>query len=1063
MHHPSAPFDGDVLRAPPPRFDPAGAAVIAHEVFGIHATATPLVSERNQNFRLAAEDGRGWVLKVSNPGEQEGVVEMEVGVVRHIAMVDPALPVALPHPTVDGAPWGTVEAPGDVRHFVRLLPLLPGTKGTKTDLSAEAVRDFGAVSARLGRATRGYFHPAAGRRILWDLKHLPALRPHLPLIEDDSRRASVEAILDHFEAVVAPALAGFRAQVIHNDLTFDNTLLDADGRVSGILDFGDMAHSALVFDLVAALIALLGRRSEPADLFGAAEAALAGYASVTPLEDEEAEHLGDLVAARLAQTTLISAWRMRLYPENAAYLASWDAEAWPMLALFDALGLDEVRRRFAAAARQVPAWPMAGLPGTGTGVARRQADDDELRARRRVLGSALSSLTYERPLHLVRGTGARMYDPEGRAFLDAYNNVPVVGHSHPRVVAAIARQAATLNTNTRYLHRTVIELAERLVATMPPSLDTVMFVNSGSEANDLAWRLATTFTGGRGGIVTDFAYHGVSAAIADLSPEEWPRHERPAHVGTIPPPDTYRLPAALGPDWAGRTAERLHEAVAELVERGIRPAAVYIDGAFTSDGIFAPPPGYWHDLVRHTHAAGALYVADEVQAGYGRTGDGPWSFSPVGIIPDIVTLGKPMGNGHPVAAVITRAEIVDRFAAETEFFSTFGGNPVACAAAMAVLDVIEDERLVANAAAVGEEIRAAVRALAARHPAIGDVRGRGLMIGVELVADRRVPRSRRPPGGAGPERDARTGRAGRDDRPPRQHAQDPAAARAGGRGRRAAGSCSRRGAGRRDELSVRRAGAGRAPAVPWRRLGSGRQARRRRTATRRATNSPIPAASRSTETPATDTTAGPLDAVGAAAGAVAGGGRPGAMIPVLSPPAAGDPTGPFPVVPAPGAGWPGLAAGPGTPPAGGGGAVVVTLTGGELPAGTGEPSAATGGPPAGRDVAAGPGEAAAALGAATGTGGDARGGAPAGPAVRPASKAGAWAALSLATGAAPEVERLAVDPRPGSPAVSSRPAIPRAVRPVASGRTLERGAASQSRARRQPDGRRRAASSGVSR
>ncbi len=183
-------------------------------------------------------------------------------------------------------------------------------------------------------------------------------------------------------------------------------------------------------------------------------------------------------------------------------------------------------------------------------------------------------------------------------------------------------------------------------------------------------------------------------------------------------------------------AAHLDDAVAELAARGLRPAAVYVDGAFTSDGIFAPPPSYLRELVRRAHAAGALFVADEVQAGYGRMGDGLWSFEAAGIVPDIVTLGKPMGNGHPVAAVITRAEIVDRFAAATQFFSTFGGNPVACAAAMAVLDVVEDERLTANAAAVGEEIRAAIRATATRHSAIGDVRGRGLMIGVELVRDR---------------------------------------------------------------------------------------------------------------------------------------------------------------------------------------------------------------------------------------------------------------------------------------------------------------------------------------
>ncbi len=730
--------DGDILRAAPPRFGLERAAAIAADLFGVHGAATPLVSERDQNFRIAADDGRGWVLKVSNAGEREGVVEMETGVVRHVAAVDPSLPVAVPHATRDGAPWGMIAGSGGARHLVRLLPLMPGRNGMAIELSREAIREFGGVSARLGRATRGYFHPMAGRQILWDVKHLPDLRPHLSFVADERRRALVETILDRFEAAVAPALGGFRAQVIHNDLTFDNTLLDATDRVSGIVDFGDMAHTALVLDLVAALVALLGGREDAADLFAAAEAAVAGYAAVTPLEDEEATLLGDLVAARLAQTTLISAWRIGIYPENAAYLSSWDAEAWPMLALFEAVGLPEVRRRFAAAARRIPSWPVQAGPAS-----RATGDDAALVGRRRrVLGSALSALTYERPLHLVRGEGARMYDPEGRPYLDCYNNVPVVGHAHPRVVAAIARQAATLNTNTRYLHETVVALAERLVATMPPGLDTVMFVNSGSEANDLAWRLATTVTGARGGIVTAWAYHGVSAAIADLSPEEWPRGDRPPHVATIPPPDTYRLPGAGGSDglggapWAERAAARLDDTVADLAFRGVGPAAVYVDGGFTSDGIFAPPPAYLRDLVRRTHDAGALFVADEVQAGYGRMGDGLWSFEAAGIVPDLVTLGKPMGNGHPVAAVITRAEIVDRFAAETEFFSTFGGNPVACAAAMAVLDVMEDEGLTANAAAVGEEIRAGIRAQAARHPAIGDVRGRGLMIGVDLVRDR---------------------------------------------------------------------------------------------------------------------------------------------------------------------------------------------------------------------------------------------------------------------------------------------------------------------------------------
>lgn len=736
-----SPGQGDVLRDPPPRLTAGQAAGVARDLFGVDGAATPLVSERDQNFRVDAGDGTGWVLKVSNAGEREAVVEMEVGVVRHVAALDPGLPVALPRLTLRGEPWGVAAGPGGARHLVRLLPLLPGRHAAAVELPLERVRDFGAVSARLGRATRGFFHPLAGRPILWDVRHLGRLRPHLDLLDEPGRRELVGAILERFDQFVAPRLPGLRAQVIHNDLTFDNTLLDEDGRVSAIVDFGDMAHTALVLDLVAALVALMGGRNDPGALFAAAEAGIAGYASITPLEEDEAAILGDLVLARLAQTVLISAWRLRLYPENAAYLSSWDAEAWPMLGLFERVGLDQVRRRLASAGRRVPAWavPAGPLSGEGGPLA-----DDDLAARRRVLGSALSPLFYERPLQLVRGEGARMFDPDGRAYLDAYNNVPVAGHSHPRVVAAIARQAATLNTNTRYLHRAVVELAERLVATMPAGLDTVMFVNSGSEANDLAWRLATTATGGRGAIVTDWAYHGVSAATADLSPEEWPRGRRPATVATVAPPDTFREPPPDAAGWADRARGTLGAAVADLAGRGIGPAAVVIDGAFTSDGIFAPPGAYLRELVAATRAAGALFVADEVQAGHGRTGDGLWSFEAAGIVPDLVTLGKPMGNGHPVAAVVTRAEIVDRFAAEAELFSTFGGNPVACAAATAVLEVIADERLVQNADVIGGLVRAGIREIAARHPAIGDVRGRGLMIGVEIVAD---PQRREPDAG----------------------------------------------------------------------------------------------------------------------------------------------------------------------------------------------------------------------------------------------------------------------------------------------------------------------------
>ncbi len=268
-----------------------------------------------------------------------------------------------------------------------------------------------------------------------------------------------------------------------------------------------------------------------------------------------------------------------------------------------------------------------------------------------------------------------------------------------------------------------------------------MFVNSGSEANDLAWRLARIATGADGSLVTAWAYHGVTAAIDDMSPSEWRNGRQPSYVETFAAPDTFRPGYAAPPDPAAARRE-MEAALDRLAARGHRPAALYLDGLFTSDGIFAPDPDVVAALVESARGAGALYVADEVQAGHGRTGEGLWSFPARGVAPDVVTLGKPMGNGHPVAAVITRAELADRLASETEFFSTFGGNPVACVAGLAVLDVIEDERLVANAYGTGGFMREQLAGLMPRHRSILDVRGRGLMVGIELDAPELATRVR---------------------------------------------------------------------------------------------------------------------------------------------------------------------------------------------------------------------------------------------------------------------------------------------------------------------------------
>ncbi|MDR8728041.1 aspartate aminotransferase family protein [Burkholderia pseudomultivorans] len=352
--------------------------------------------------------------------------------------------------------------------------------------------------------------------------------------------------------------------------------------------------------------------------------------------------------------------------------------------------------------------------------------------RARVLGPAYR-LFYETPLHIVRGEGVWLYDSAGRAYLDAYNNVASVGHCRPEVVEAIARQAATLNSHTRYLHDGILDYAERLLRTLPDALSQAMFTCTGSEANDLALRIAKQYTGGTGVIVTRLAYHGVTAAVSEISPSLGRQVPLGLHVRTVAPPDTY----LDGEDGVGaRFARDVQRAIDDLTRHGIRPAALIVDTIFSSDGVFADPCGFLQDAVAAIRHAGGIFIADEVQAGFARTGSKMWGFERHGVTPDLVTMGKPMGNGHPIAGLAARPDVLERFGRETRYFNTFGGNPVSCAAASATLDVIEQDGLQANAARIGAYLRQGFRTLARKHALIGDVRGDGLFLGVELVRDR---------------------------------------------------------------------------------------------------------------------------------------------------------------------------------------------------------------------------------------------------------------------------------------------------------------------------------------
>lgn len=354
--------------------------------------------------------------------------------------------------------------------------------------------------------------------------------------------------------------------------------------------------------------------------------------------------------------------------------------------------------------------------------------------RRQALGPAYR-LFYDRPLHLVSGEGAWLTAADGRRYLDMYNNVPHVGHCHPRVVAAISAQAATLNTHTRYLHDTVIDYAERLLATLPASIDVAMFSCTGSEANELALRIARAATGKRGVIVIEHAYHGNSQATFEISTEDIPAERRPPHVATIPAPDAYRG-AHRGSDAGPRYADALVDAIQTLEGNGSGFAAFVVDTLASSSGVIEPPAGFLARAAAITRERGGLFIADEVQAGLGRTGRHFWGFEAEDLAPDIVTAGKPLGNGHPLAATFARRALVDAFAAESGYFNTFGGNPVSAAAGLAVLDVIADDGLQQHAMRIGSQLKAGLERLTERHDSIGDVRGHGLFLGVDLVEDR---------------------------------------------------------------------------------------------------------------------------------------------------------------------------------------------------------------------------------------------------------------------------------------------------------------------------------------
>jgi len=637
------------------------------------------------------------------------------------------------HATTSGEQITTVEGDDGVNHFVRLVTYLPGVLLADVNPhTPKLLRSLGFFLGTMDRLLEGFQHEPMCSDRLWDLKNANStLTSHIKHITNPERRFIVEHFLRQFEAQVVPALPDLRMSFIHNDGNDYNLLVgdagSGDKKVTGILDFGDIAYTHTVFELaIAAAYAML----EKPDPITAAAHIVGGYHKVFPLTELELELLYILICMRMCVSVTMSAYHQKLEPDNE-YLTTTEKPGWVLLEQLIEVKPDLAHYTFRHACQlRIPKkhFPVPDMSRKET-----------LEIRSKHIGKSLS-VAYKEPLKIVRGFMQYLYDDTGQSYLDVVNNVCHVGHCHPRVVKAAQQQMAVLNTNMRYLHDNLVRYAQRLVSTMPEPLSVCFFVCTGSEANELALRLARTHTKKTDFIVIDGAYHGNTNALIEISPYKFDGpggSGAPPHVHKVVMPDGYRGIYKSGdPDAGVKYANHVRESIRQAQQQNRGIAAFIGESLLGCGGQIVFPDNYFREVYRHVRDAGGVCIADEVQIGFGRVGSHFWGFDTQGVIPDIVTLGKPIGNGHPLAAVVTTPEIAASFNNGMEYFNTFGGNPVSCAVGLAVLDVIKDEKLQENALKVGTHLKAGLERLMAKYPLIGDVRGLGLFIGIELVLDR---------------------------------------------------------------------------------------------------------------------------------------------------------------------------------------------------------------------------------------------------------------------------------------------------------------------------------------
>ncbi|MEE9167112.1 MAG: aminotransferase class III-fold pyridoxal phosphate-dependent enzyme [Candidatus Neomarinimicrobiota bacterium] len=702
------------------------------DIYGLTGTLEPLPAEWDQNFRLRGGQAGTFVVKIANRGHKSEVLEFQNAVMNRLSELWSSAESPRVVQSLSGESTSTIFNPDGVPFKMRVLTCVHGQPlATVQSRGAQTLDRIGYALGDLDRCLADFQHPAMKRELEWDLQRSEWISAYTRLIPNLQRRQIVQRLLLQYRARVVPLFPKLPMSVIHNDANDENVLLkpasEGEWKVAGLLDFGDILRTYTVNELAIACAYTCFGEDDPLVVTAGITA---GYHRARTLTEEEIQVLFPLMCMRLCVSVTTSAIAAREDPENE-YRQISDRQAWEVLQRIHEVDWRDAENRL----RSVCGFDERPVEQFGS---KPWSYQELFGERRKRIGSSLR-LSYETPLVLVRGHGQFVFEPDERAYLDCVNNVCHVGHCHPGVVDAISRQAATLNTNTRYLHPYLVEYAERLTATIPEPLSVCYFVNSGSEANELALRLARTHTGRRDVIVLEDGYHGNTQRLVDISPYkcEGPGGQGlPAWVHKVVKPDGYRGPYRGKEKDIGRAyAEHVRDMCEQLVKED-RPCALFIcETLLGCGGQIIPPKGYLQEAFQHVRSAGGLCVVDEVQVGMGRVGSHMWAFETQGVVPDIVTMGKPMGNGHPLGAVVTTPEIAHSFDNGMEFFSTFGGNPVSIAAGMAVLDVIEEEELLERALRVGGYLIEGFQDLREHHPEIGDVRGLGLFMGVELVQD----------------------------------------------------------------------------------------------------------------------------------------------------------------------------------------------------------------------------------------------------------------------------------------------------------------------------------------